>query len=250
MLAAGIAAVVSAAAPVFPALACGYESPDTISRGGLSWSYPDALYVMGAISEEIAAGRLPLANFDRPGIDLFGHKFLLAKNSLEAFGAMLGAASPEPMRTPVAVVLIEPMLWARFAPTADGLRTIVHVPNAEHGDLVIVTGEAVIAEIAARRLTFGEAYARGVARIYGADAQIAAFVQAYQQVGANQSTVQPAVVTGDAGNSPRADGEKFVSPRPYSPYAHGPTDPTVGVTDAARTAANLAPPVPAGKSTN
>ena len=155
------------AAPGSRGLACGYDDPLSISRGSLSWSYPDALYVMGAISREVAARRLPLANFDRPGVDLFGHKFRLAKTSLEQFGAMLGAASREPLQSPVAVVLVEPMLWARFEPTADGLRTAVHVSSAEHGDLVIVTGEAVIAEIAARHLTFGEAYARGVARLYG-----------------------------------------------------------------------------------
>ena len=74
---------------------------------------------------------------------------------------------PNRCRSPVAVVLVEPMLWARFEPTADGLRTIVHVSGAERGDLVVVTGEAVIAEIAARRLTFRQAYERGVARLYG-----------------------------------------------------------------------------------
>ena len=72
------------------------------------------------------------------------------------------------------------MLWARFEPTADGLRTAVHVSGAERGDLVMVTGEAVIAEIAARHLTFGQAYARGVARLYGDDAQIAAFARNYR----------------------------------------------------------------------
>ena len=182
------------AAPGSRGLACGYDDPLSISRGSLSWSYPDALYVMGAISREVAARRLPLANFDRPGVDLFGHKFRLAKTSLEQFGAMLGAASREPLQSPVAVVLVEPMLWARFEPTAGGLRTAVHASSAERGDLVVVTGEAVIAEIAARHLTFGEAYARGVARLYGTDAQIAAFIQNYQRVGPDPSAVEPTML--------------------------------------------------------
>jgi len=71
-----------------------------VSRGFLNWIYPDSLYVMGAISTEVAAGRLPLANIDRGGPpDLFGHKFRLAKTSLEQFGAMLGAASSASLRT-------------------------------------------------------------------------------------------------------------------------------------------------------
>ena len=159
-----------------------------------------------------------MANFDRPGVDLFGHKLQLAKMSLGQFGTMLGSASPEALRTPVALVLIEPMLWARFVPTAEGLRTEVHVSGAEQGDLVIITGEAVIAEIAAGRLTFGQAYARGVARLYGEDAQIAAFLQKYQQVGTNLSALEPTVPK-DAGTLMHDDGEEFFNAKPYSPYA-------------------------------
>jgi hypothetical protein len=178
-----------AAAPASKGLACGYDDPQSVSRGFLNWIYPDSLYVIGAISKEVAAQRLPLSNFDRSGpADLFGHKFQLAKTSLEQFGAMLGAASREPLRTPVALVLVEPMLWARYQPTAEGLRTVVHVSGAERGDLVVITGEAVVAEIAARRLTFGQAYARGLVRIYGEDARIAAFLRSAEPVGANQTT--------------------------------------------------------------
>ena len=204
------------AAPGSRGLACGYDDPLSISRGSLNWSYPDALYVIGAISREVAARRLPLANFDRPGVDLFGHKFRLAKTSLEQFGAMLGAASREPLQSPVAVVLVEPMLWARFAPKADGPLTIVHVSGAEHGDLVIVTGEAVIADIASRHLTFGQAYARGIARIYGDDAQIAAFIQNYQRVGADPSAVEPRMLH-DANTQP--GWAKLSRAGPYSPDA-------------------------------
>jgi hypothetical protein len=205
------------AAPASQGLACGYDNPQSVSRGFLNWIYPDSLYVIGAISKEVAARRLPLSNFDRGGpADLFGHKFLLAKTSLEQFGTMLDAASPEPLQTPVALVLVEPMLWARFQPTAGGVRTAVHVSGAERGDLVVITGEAVIAEIAAQRLTFREAYARGVVRLYGGDAQIAAFLRTYEQVGANpsahdakvKSTAAPASVSADVTLSPPAGADR------------------------------------------
>lgn len=210
----GLAVAVSliAAVPASEGFACGYDNPQSVSRGFLNWIYPDSLYVIGAISKEVAARHLPLSNFDRGGpADLFGHKFRLAKTSLEKFGAMLDAASPEPLRTPVALVLVEPMLWARFQPTAQGVRTAVHVSGAERGDLVVITGEAVLAEIAARRLTFRDAYARGVVRLYGGDAQIATFLRTYEQVGANPSALDakaksmpvPAIAA-DANPSPPA----------------------------------------------
>jgi hypothetical protein len=195
ILAMAVTAGLIATAPSSEGLACGYEDPQSVSRGSLNWSYPDSLYVIGAISKEVAARRLPLANFDRPGVDLFGHKFKLAKTSMEAFGAMLAAERPERLRIPVALVLVEPMLWARFEPTARGLRSIIHASGAERGDLVIVTGEAVVAEIAEQHLTFRQAYERGVARLYGDDAQIAALLEFADQLGASQASASlpPAV---------------------------------------------------------
>ena len=130
-------------------LACGYEDPQSVSRGSLSWSYPDSLYVIGAISKEVAARRLPLANFNRGGVDLFGHNSGWRRprwrNSAQcSVRRRRGHADIGRRRT------VEPMLWARFEPTAGGMRTAVHVPGPAHGDLVIVTGEAVIAEIRGR----------------------------------------------------------------------------------------------------
>ncbi|MBA5800700.1 hypothetical protein HX902_03560 [Rhizobium sp. WYCCWR 11317] len=194
------------AAPASQGLACGYDNPQSVSRGFLNWIYPDSLYVIGAISREVAARRLPLSNFDRGGpADLFGHNFLLAKTSLEQFGTMLDVASPEPLQTSVALVLVEPMLWARFQPAPEGVRTAVHVSGAERGDLVVITGEAVIAEIAAQRLTLSEAYARGVVRVYGSDARIVEFLRTYGPIGANASahdakaklSVAPARISAD-----------------------------------------------------
>ncbi|TBB22992.1 hypothetical protein ELH51_15395 [Rhizobium ruizarguesonis] len=205
-----------AAAPGSEGFACGYEDPQSVSRGSLSWSYPDSLYVIGAISQEVAAGRLPFANFDRPGIDLFGHKFLLAANSLARFAALLDAGSPQSLRRPVAVVLVEPMLWARFEPMADGLHTAVHVSGPEHGDLVIITGEAVVAEIAAGHLTLGQAYARGVLRLYGDDAEVAVFVRDHQQVGGTHAAFEPA--NSDGGGT-KKNGENLRQANQYSPYA-------------------------------
>jgi hypothetical protein len=210
-----VAAGLLATAPGSQGFACGYEDPQSVSRSSLSWAYPNALYVIGALSREVAAGRLPLANFDRPGIDLFGHRFKLAAISLAQFGAMLSAATSQPLRMPAVVVLVEPMLWARFEPTADGLHTAVHVSGPERGDLVIITGEAVIAEIAAGHLTLGQAYARGVMRLYGEDAEVAAFVRDHEQVGGRPAALELATSNTAA---IKTDGENPRQASQYSPY--------------------------------
>ncbi|WP_031195033.1 hypothetical protein [Mesorhizobium sp. L103C119B0] len=179
-----------AAAPTSKGQACGYDSPQTASQGFLNWLYPDSLYVVGAISKEVAAGRLPVANFDQTGPDLFGHRFKLTATALEQFGDMLRAASPGPAQPSVSLVVVEPMLWTRFDQGPEGLRTTVHVTGALRGDLVLVSGEAVLTEIASRRLTFGQAVKRGVVRLYGTAPQIAQFLLSYSDVGANDSAVE------------------------------------------------------------
>lgn len=184
-----IAASLMAAAPVSDGHACGYDSPQTASQGFLNWLYPDSLYVVGAISKEMAAGRLPVANFDQTGPDLFGHRFKLTATALEQFGDMLRAASPGPAQPSVSLVVVEPMLWTRFDQGPDGIRTTVHISGAQPGDLVLVSGEAVVTEIAARRLTFGQAVARGVVRLYGSAPQIAQFLLSYSNVGTSDGAL-------------------------------------------------------------
>ena len=185
-----LAASLMIAAPASEGHACGYDSPQTVSQGFLNWLYPDSLYVVGAISREVAAGRLPLANFDQTGPDLFGHRFKLTATALEQFGDMLKVASPGPSQPSVSLIVVEPMLWTRFDQGPDGFRTTVHVSGAQPGDLVLVAGEAVIAEIAGRRLTFGQAVGRGVVRLYGTAPQIAQFLLSYSDVGASDSAVE------------------------------------------------------------
>ena len=187
-----------AAAPTSKGHACGYDSPQTASQGFLNWLYPDSLYVVGAISKEVAAGRLPVANFDQTGPDLFGHRFKLTATALEQFGAMLRAASPGPAQPSVSLVVVEPMLWTRFDQGPDGMRTTVHISGAQPGDLVLVSGEAVVTEIAARRLTFGQAVARGVVRLYGPAPQIAQFLRSYSDVGASDGALS--LASGAAGS--------------------------------------------------
>lgn len=180
-----VAAVLLAAAPAPGAFACGYEDPQSVSRGFLNWLYPDSLHVIGAISREVAARRLPPANFNRASVDLFGRRYSATKMALEQFGEMLSAAAPTPSQPSLSLVLVEPVLWTRFERGANGLHARVHVSGVEPGDLVLVSGEAVISEIAKGRLTVGHATKTGLIRIYGLEEQKAQFIDTYQQVGSS-----------------------------------------------------------------
>ncbi|WP_051440889.1 hypothetical protein M728_002838 [Ensifer sp. WSM1721] len=163
--------------------ACGYHDDVTMARGLLNWVYPDALHVLGSISAAIAAHRLPPPAPAAGAPDLFGAKYGKTVRSLERLGRGLGATSGGMRGPSVAVVLIEPMLWARFEPGGAGPRTRVHVTGPEPGDVVLVSGETVIGEIASGRLTIGKAHEIGLIRLYGPAAQQAQFLLAYEQVG-------------------------------------------------------------------
>lgn len=184
-----MAAVLLAAAPAPDAFACGYEDPQSVSRGLLNWIYPDSLHVYGAISSAVAARRLSPANFDQARIDLFGRRYNATKMALEQFGEMLRAAAPSRSQPPVSLVLVEPVLWTRFERGDGGMHARVHVSGAEPGDLVLVSGESVISEIANRRLTVGQAAKTGLMRIYGSEEQKAQFLDTYQEVGSTPLAV-------------------------------------------------------------
>ena len=98
--------------------ACGYDDPQSLSRGSLNWSYPNSLYVIGAISREVAARRLPTSQFRPP------RRWTCSDTSSSWPRPRWSSSArcsvrrpPSRCRSPVAVVLVEPMLWARFEPT-------------------------------------------------------------------------------------------------------------------------------------
>ncbi|ACP21961.1 hypothetical protein NGR_b04990 (plasmid) [Sinorhizobium fredii NGR234] len=194
--------------------ACGYHDDVTMARGLLNWVYPDALHVLGSISAAIAAHRLPPPAPAARAPDLFGAKYGKTVRSLERLGRGLGATSGGMRGPPVAVVLIEPMLWARFEPGGAG-RTRVHVTGPEPDDLVLVSGESVIGEIASGRLTIGKAHEIGLIRLYGSAAQQAQFLLAYEQVGR-----QPLPVT--AGKAASSKSPAFAAPATTTAKASSP----------------------------
>jgi hypothetical protein len=144
------------------ARACGYHDDVSVARGALNWSYPDSLHVIGAISRAVSDRRLPPPNFDASARDLFGSKYRKSVRSLQRLGEALNAVADKTSAPPIALVLVEPMMWTRFTADAAGLKAEVHVAGPDPGDLVLVSGEAVVHEIAEGRLAVAEAHRLGL----------------------------------------------------------------------------------------
>ena len=171
-------------------LACGYHDDVSLARGFLNWTYPDALYVVGAISRATVEGRLPVPRATAPAPDVFGVGYRETIRSQERLAAAFRSASAnQPSRSAFSIVLVEPMLWTRFNVDQDGeLTAQIHVSGPERGDLIVVSGEMVVAALADSGLTVGEAQRAGLIRLYGSDEQIAWFLVTFRDVGRNSST--------------------------------------------------------------
>jgi hypothetical protein len=169
--------------PSAPVLACGYEDPTSAAQGALNWVYPDSLHVVGAIAMAVAARELPPPNFNPTEKDLFGFRFRKTAGSIAQLGGVFRLASPVQSSLSFSLVLVEAVLWTRFEADPDGLHTQIHVNGPAPGDVVLVSGESVIAEIDAGRLTIGRAFDRGYLRLYGPKDRVDQFLGLYRNVG-------------------------------------------------------------------
>jgi hypothetical protein len=164
------------------AAACGYHDDVSLARGLLNWTYPDALHVVGAISTAVAERRLAAPATVRGGLGYHGTVRVLDRHALQLRMSSNGMPGPT-----FALLLIEPLLWTRFVSEGGDVRPQVHVSGPNAGDLVVISGEEVIREIAHDRLSFGEAYRQGLIRLYGTEQQVRSFRARYDQVGSVHS---------------------------------------------------------------
>src|SRR5262245_36062571 len=141
------ALVLAAMLPWLPpgAVGCGYHDDVSLARGILNWTYPDALHVVGAIAMAVADGRLP-AGAPRGVLGLAGYHGTV--KALNRHAQQVRLASGEMPRPSFSLLLIEPMLWTHFESDGDDVRAKVHESGPQAGDLVVISGENVIREIA------------------------------------------------------------------------------------------------------
>lgn len=161
------------------ASACGLEDPSSISmrRGSLNLAFPDSLHVGTAIWQAQLAGTLPrdpLALRDDLTPEARGMlRLVRATALLRQFAVRLAEQGTDVERPKMAVVLLGPVMWSRFAVEHAAVNPALHVPGPESGDVVIVTDIAVVEAIAAGSLGFDEALSRGLMRLYGPSAEVA-----------------------------------------------------------------------------
>jgi hypothetical protein len=167
--------------PAGPALACGFEDPGNaaVQRGLLNFAFPKALWVQTAVWQAQAAGLLARDTSLPGNRALLG--FRRATDALASVAGYLDAdASPVPAFT---LVMIGPVLWTRFADDGQGLKTTPHVNGPAAGDIVVVTDEPVVLALTAGRIGGAEALDRGLIRIYGKAAGVAALDAAIRRIG-------------------------------------------------------------------
>jgi hypothetical protein len=145
-------------------LACGYHNPQAIARGSLNWTFPKALYVRTALWQAESAGILPQRQPPRMPAALAFRRAALSLRMLADRLSEARARDGKPLH--ISVVLIDSMLWTRFAATSAGYTALVDVRGAHDGDVVVVTASKVIEAMVRGSLDASVAEAHGLIRLY------------------------------------------------------------------------------------
>jgi len=143
-----------------PGLACGYHGG---LGGGLAPAHPRSIEVAIAVRDALdrqvieAPPRLPaLTQFARIGRWLEQVRQRLAV-----------AGDPEPPLPPIALVLIESRLWARYSPHDGKVALAPHVEGPTTGDVVVLTGEPVLKGLLDGSISVERAIAEGILVVSG-----------------------------------------------------------------------------------
>jgi hypothetical protein len=165
-------------------LACGLEDPSSVAslRGVLALAYPQSPQVGTAVWQAQLAGKLPRDPVAQQGELSADARAVIRRVRANTFLRQLavqlsapGAASSAPS---LAVVLLGPVMWNRFAPQDGKVMPLLHVEGPEPGDVVVVTELPVVEAIATGSLGFAAALEAGVLRLYG-EPQVVARARAW-----------------------------------------------------------------------
>jgi hypothetical protein len=153
---------------------CGLEGDDVVlQRSALDVAYPDALYVLGAVSSARLSGKIDRTlGLDAPTRPEESRRALL-RISFALWQLRARLAGTAPAAAPaLSIVLLEPMLWSRITAEEGVLRLAVHVDGPARGDVVAVTEEPVIVAINRGTLSARDALSLGLLRLYGNPSEV------------------------------------------------------------------------------
>lgn len=153
--------------------ACGYHDPSSINLGALNMAYPDSLHVRTAVWMAQRDGALPPRETAPDGEDgqaarvraVMRMGMTVAK--LRALRDRLEAEPAQERAPAFSVVLIGPMLWARFDRAGGKLSLEAHADGPGRGDVIVVTDEPVVTALVEGLITPQAARRLGLVRLYG-----------------------------------------------------------------------------------
>lgn len=158
-----VAALLSSPAQSY---ACGF---DGLLGNSFSALHPRSIQVAFAIRDAVDDGLTPASvlNPITPG----SAGYWRAVGRLRSFHKLLSAANNGQASPPaVSILFIDSNLWTRFHSVDGQIEASVHTIGAKTGDVEIITSEAILSELLAKRISITQALERGLIEVRGSDA--------------------------------------------------------------------------------
>jgi len=156
------------------ALGCGFHPAMEVQLDSM---YPGSLSVAVALRGSADSGIIDTAALEAPskGTALYSD----AVRRLQEFRKAL-ATSPATAELPASFSLgfVESHLWTRYSQPDGKLRVDIHTDGPVEGEAVVLTGEPVLTELLAGRLSVDRALANGLILIDGNESDKAAILHA------------------------------------------------------------------------
>ena len=149
------------AAPV--AIGCGFHPSMEVELEGM---YPGSLPVAVALRRAADNGVIDASALEAPANGTASYDDTVRR--LQAFTKTL-AASPAAAELPASFSLgyVESRLWTRYSQSSGQVHADLHTDGPVQGEAVVLTGEPVLTEVLAGRLSVDRALADGVILIVG-----------------------------------------------------------------------------------
>jgi hypothetical protein len=157
------------------AFGCAFHAVAEVQLEGM---YPGSLAVAVALRKAADAGVIDAADLQTPSRR--GALYIDAVRRLHALRKAI-AASPAAADLPASFSLgyVESWLWTRYSQADGKIRADIHTDGPAEGEAVVLTGEAIMTEVLAGRLSVERALADGTIHIDGNEGDKAAMRRAF-----------------------------------------------------------------------
>lgn len=153
--------------PAPAAFGCAFHAVPEVQLEGM---YPGSLSVAIALRKAADGGVIDAGALQTPSRS--GALYIDAVRRLHAFKKVL-ATSPAAAELPSSFSLgyVESWLWTRYSQAEGKIRVDIHTDGPAEGEAVVLTGEAVLTEILAGRVSIERALDDGIILIDGSESE-------------------------------------------------------------------------------